>query len=348
MEDRLLLINKRPEVIEEFTRAYAGEKFQIDVASSGLEGYQKLQKTSYKLVVMGMLYPDVDGNKLLAYIRKSVPMTRCIIYTTRISVGQIAYLTNRMHVFRIFLRPADYKGEMKEAIQRGFEEYDIEEMDSKHRQEEEQDVNLHLQRYQELRQQELKQEEADSMLLRIFDPVLKYVTEQEDGLTQFERDQILEMEQDVIERYLKENRLPMNGLPTIEVKLRHSFFEGMVDRTLRVHNDSTVVQLSDVFVERMYICIWVLVHRITLLTKFFDAYVDIKFETSSRVNVKVSFQLPPGVWEAEEALPVARKITCIHEAIVKNLSERFLRELDDVQITYLLGFETEKENIFEV
>ena len=116
MENRLLLINKRREVIEEFTQAYAGEQFQIDVATSGLEGYKKLQASSYKLVVMGMIYPDVDGNKLLAYIRKSFPQTKCIVYTTKISVGQIAYLTNRMHVFRIFLRPADYKGEMLASI----------------------------------------------------------------------------------------------------------------------------------------------------------------------------------------------------------------------------------------
>ena len=348
MDNRLLLINKRPEVIEEITKAYAGEQFQIDVAASGLEGLRKLQASSYKLVVMGMIYPDVDGNKLLAYIRKSSPDTRCIIYTTKISVGQIAYLTNRMHVFRIFLRPADYKGEMLSAIQEAFEQYDIEETNKEQRKEEQEDVIRHRERYQEMKQREMKQEEADTLLLRIFDPILKYVSGQEDGLTEVEREQILEMEQDVIGRYLKENRQPVNGLTTIEVKLRHYFFEGMQDRSLRLHTDSTVVQLPDSFVERIYICIWILIHRITLLTKCFDAYVDVEFETSSRLNVRVSFQLPPGVWEAEEAMPIARKITKVHESIVKNLSEKFRRNVDDIQVSYYMGFDAGESPVFEV
>ena len=348
MENRLLLINKRREVIEEFTQAYAGEQFQIDVATSGLEGYKKLQASSYKLVVMGMIYPDVDGNKLLAYIRKSFPQTKCIVYTTKISVGQIAYLTNRMHVFRIFLRPADYKGEMLSSIQEAFGQYDIAEANKERRKEEQEDVDRHKQRYQEMKQRELKQEEADTLLLRIFDPILRYVSEQEDGLSEVEREQILEMEQDVIERYLKENRQPVNGLPTVEVKLRHYFFEGMPDRSLRLHTDSTVVQLADSFVERMYICIWILIYRVTLLTKCFDAYVDIEFETSTRLNVRVSFQLPAGVWDAEESMPISRKITRVHESIVKNMCEKFRRSVDDIQVSYYLGFDAGKDPVFEV
>ena len=125
MEDKLFLINKRPDVADEFVKAYEHEEFQIDIAMNGVEAVRKLQTSEYKLVVVGLIFPDIDGEKLLGYINKTAPETVCIVYATRISVAQIAYLTNRLHVFRIFLRPVEYRLEMLEAIQEGFEEYDL-------------------------------------------------------------------------------------------------------------------------------------------------------------------------------------------------------------------------------
>lgn len=125
MENSLLFINKRPEVIKEFLANMQGTSFQIDVADSGILGMKMLREKEYKVVITGMLMAEYDGEKILTYLKEKHPNTVCMVYTTRINIGQIVFLTNKLKVFRIFLRPGDYKGEMLSAIEEGFLRYDL-------------------------------------------------------------------------------------------------------------------------------------------------------------------------------------------------------------------------------
>lgn len=125
MENRLLFINKRPEVIQDFLARMQGREFEIDIADSGILGAQMLREKEYKVVITGMVMAEYDGEKIISYLNEHHPNTRCIVFTTRINPGQILYLTNVLKVFRIFLRSEDYKGEMLRAIEEGFLQYDL-------------------------------------------------------------------------------------------------------------------------------------------------------------------------------------------------------------------------------
>ena len=347
MEDKLLLINKRPDVVDEFVKAYEHEEFQIDIAMNGVEAVRKLQASEYKLVVVGLIFPDIDGEKLLGYINKTAPETVCIVYATRISVAQIAYLTNRLHVFRIFLRPVEYRLEMLEAIQEGFEEYDLKKRMFEIAEEEKEKMQFQQDRYAQMRKKVLDRQKADGLFLRVCDPILKELAYLGDNLKEEEQQQLLDIQKGIIAQYLKEHQLPVGGLTAIEVKLRHQFFEGNANRSLRVHTGSALLQLPEPFIEGMYMCIWVLIHRMTMLTKQFDAYVDVDFETSSKISLNVSFQLPPGVWEEQKRRAISKKITYVYESVVKEICGNMYREVEDIRVSYKLHLDAGRQVEFE-
>ncbi|MCR4955759.1 MAG: response regulator [Lachnospiraceae bacterium] len=348
MDNRLLFINKREEVISEFLEAYRSEDFQIEVARSGVEAVRKLQVGQYKLVITGLVFPDIDGDKLLHYIKKHAPETKCIVYTTKMNVGQLAFLYNRMQVFRIYLRPGDYKGNMLQGIQEAFEEYDVEKRYVEIHQEEEQSYREQTERYEEIREKVMTEQECDELLTHIITPVLKQVTMLGNALSDDEKQEVLDMEEEILQTYHKESKLPVGGITTIEVKLRHSFFEGTSERGLQIHLPSTVIQLSDAFVDSIYMSIWILVYRMTLLTSSFDCHVTISFETSSRIKVEVKFQLLPGIWEEAQKKVQERRITAVCECMVRSAASGFKREKNELMIGYLLAFDAGRELPFKV
>ncbi|MBE5905315.1 MAG: response regulator [Lachnospiraceae bacterium] len=347
MENRLLLINKREEVVTEFLRCFEHEEFVIDVARSGVEGFERLRETDYKVVVTGTVFRDIDGEKLLNYIAKNKPETVCIVYTTKLSVAQVAYLTNRLHVFRVYLRPGDYRGEMLTGIQEAFELYDVREAEREIEKEERKNLEMQQERFNDMRQKVMQREEADTLLLRIFEPILNRIVESGDDLDEVERAQLLTVEKQIIAQYMKENQQPVGGLGTIEVKLRHQFFEGFENRRLSVRTGSMVIQLNQSFVDSVYMCIWLLIRRITMLTKSFQTEVDIDFETSTKVNVDVHFRLPDGVWQEEENRALSKKITTVHEQVVKDLCSDFVRKPVEDGLVYHLLLDSQREVIFE-
>ena len=94
-------------------------------------------------------------------------------------------------------------------------------------------------------------------------------------------------------------------------------------------------------------CIWVLIHRMTMLTKQFDAYVDVDFETSSKISLNVSFQLPPGVWEEQKRRAISKKITYVYESVVKEICGNMYREVEDIRVSYKLHLDAGRQTEFE-
>lgn len=347
MENRLLLINKRPEVVQEFLRSFQTEDFIIDVATSGVEGFERLRDTDYKVVVTGTVFRDIDGEKLLGYIAKNKPETVCIVYTTKLSLAQVAFLTNRLHVFKVYLRPGDYRGKMLTGIQEAFELYDVRQAEKEIEDEEREKLQMQQERYDDMRQRVMERKDADMLLLRIFEPILNKIVESGDDLPAEERAQLLTIEKQIIAQYMQENQMPVGGLGTIEVKLKHHFFEGFPNRKLQVQTGSMVIQLNDSFVDMVYMCIWLLIRRITMLTKAFETKVMIDFETSTKVDVDVNFKLPDGVWQEEENRAISKKITAVHEQVVRDLCRDFIRKSGETEVNYHLLLDAQAEVLFD-
>ena len=125
MSKRLLFINKYPDIIQEFLAAMEGREVKIDVAANGIQAASCLKKHVYQVAVTGLSLDGYNGEQIITWLNKNFPDTLCIIYTTTISPAQLSFFFNERKVFRVFLRPVDFKREFFEALEDAFEEYEV-------------------------------------------------------------------------------------------------------------------------------------------------------------------------------------------------------------------------------
>lgn len=346
MENRLLFINQRPDVVAEFEKAFETEEFQVEIARSGREGCQKILTADYKLVVTSMLLDDIDGIKILQFLKERNPSTICMVYTTKLSVAHMAYLMNNLHVFKIFLRPADYRGEMLEAILEAFDQYDINEITGAERQEREETSKKQQEKYLDIKRKTMKQEEADRSVLKIMNSVMDVLANHEHNLTDEENKHILMMQQLFLDNYLKENAVPATNFAALEAKLRHAIFNGIPGRVLNLDTGSTLVSLSETFVEHLYMCLWLIAYRSTLLCQEYTMKVRLRFETSTIIDVDITLVYPDGVMEQSNKMNISRIVTVLVEHTVFSMCKQHSRMELDNGVHYSLVMDTNEEAVF--
>lgn len=125
MKNNLLFINQSQEIIQEFLEAMRGEDLEIDTADNGRKAVTLLRTKKYKVVVTGMDLTPFDGAKLIAHLNQYFPKIVCIVYTRRLELAHLKLLVNERSVFRIFQKPADLKGEVRQALMDAFEYFDL-------------------------------------------------------------------------------------------------------------------------------------------------------------------------------------------------------------------------------
>lgn len=125
MGKKLLFINKYPELVEEFSAAMQGRDVEIDIATNGIEAAACLKKNTYQVAVTGLSLDGYNGEQIVTYLNKNFPDTICILYTTTISPAQLYFFFNERNVFRVFLRPVDFKKEFYTALEDAFEHYEL-------------------------------------------------------------------------------------------------------------------------------------------------------------------------------------------------------------------------------
>ena len=111
----LLFISKYPQIIHEFTDAMKDRDIEIETAINGIEAAAKIKKKNYDIVITGLSLEGYNGEQIITYLNKTAPSTVCIIYTTTISSAQLHFFINERNVFRVFLRPVDFRGAFWEA-----------------------------------------------------------------------------------------------------------------------------------------------------------------------------------------------------------------------------------------
>lgn len=125
MSRNLLFISKYPDIVQEFLDAMQGQEIEIDTASNGNLAAANLKKKNYQVVVTGLSLDGYNGEQIITYLNRNFPNTVCIIYTTTITPAQLYFFINERDVFRVFLRPVDFRGEFFQALEEAYEYYDV-------------------------------------------------------------------------------------------------------------------------------------------------------------------------------------------------------------------------------
>lgn len=346
MEDRVLFISSHADVIEEFTSAYQSEEFQVEVAHSGVEGVRKIAAAKYKVVVTNLRLPDIDGIKIVQYLNKTSPNTVCIVYTTKLHTGQTAFLINKMHVFKIFLRPVDYKGEMLDAIMQAFEKYDVVEAD-------EGDVKTAIDyeeeqktRYKELVDTLIDKNDAQNMIKICAEAIFEATTTVNTRLTEAERLKILSLENKIIASALKESEKSIPDLMSLEVVLRGRYFENAPGRTYTMEVESNVIKLPGDFILKMYLCLCFIIEFVNMISREYKMAIKIEFETSTRIVASVNFKLSKELL-ANDITPYEDAVQAIYDKLVRENCADFEVFKAGDEINYKLLLDARAEAIFE-
>lgn len=125
MSRTLLFIGRYPEIVEEFRRMLLEKDVEIDVAENGVDAVNLLKQKSYQVVVTALALDGVNGEQIVTYVNVTYPDTVCMIYTSAISAAQLDFYLNKRNVFRVFLRPMNFRKEFMQALEDAYEFYDM-------------------------------------------------------------------------------------------------------------------------------------------------------------------------------------------------------------------------------
>jgi DNA-binding NtrC family response regulator len=144
VERNLLFVSRYPDIIKEFLEAMQDKDVEVDAVQNGIDAVAHLRKKEYQILVTGLTLDGYNGEQLIAYVNKTFPKTVCIVYTTNISAAQLHFIMNQQDVFRVFLRPVNFRQEFFQALEEAFERFAVKEREEA----EAGDWTLHLQQRQ--------------------------------------------------------------------------------------------------------------------------------------------------------------------------------------------------------
>ena len=67
---KLLIVDDEKEICEEFLETLEQEGYEVDVATKGEEGLQKIRQNRYDLILLDESMPGMEGDKVFEYLRE--------------------------------------------------------------------------------------------------------------------------------------------------------------------------------------------------------------------------------------------------------------------------------------
>ncbi len=80
---RILIVEDEKKVSELVARALRAERFAVDLADDGLQGWQLVQSYEYDLIILDLMLPQLGGTELLHRIRRRSQHVPILILTAR-------------------------------------------------------------------------------------------------------------------------------------------------------------------------------------------------------------------------------------------------------------------------
>ena len=81
MVKKLLIVDDNEDSREAFKKVLELEGYEVEVASSGKEGLEKIKKHKFNLVLLDILMPKMSGLEMLKKIRKIKPNLKVMMVT---------------------------------------------------------------------------------------------------------------------------------------------------------------------------------------------------------------------------------------------------------------------------
>jgi DNA-binding NtrC family response regulator len=104
MQDKILLVDDEPEILNLFSRVLAKKGYAVATASNGVEALHELEREQYPIVITDLKMPKMDGMELLKRVKREHPDTEVLIFT---GFGSIESAVEAMKkgAFNYFTKP---------------------------------------------------------------------------------------------------------------------------------------------------------------------------------------------------------------------------------------------------
>lgn len=334
VKDNLLFVSRDPAAIQEFLDAMKDYGFEIDTVDGGQQAIKILQEKKYKVVITGMNLSAFDGNKLIAWLNQNCPETICIVYTTRMDLPQLRLLVNERNVFRIFLKPANYRGDFYNAIMDGFAYYDIQ-IAQKEKQEvlekkRENAVHTITEMEEAARVGEQEREKMEQFLF----PLIK-LSVQEFGpeIPPKEMQKLLAQEENIMKFYLRKNYKPCPDMEEMQERIQQEFVTMPEKQSVCVTVKKSPGKMTPGFLETLHFTVWLVMHQIAEVSKNYRIEIEVHFKSPVKTVVKVNGRIPSGALERYKEQPEGTFLLEMSRIIAENMSDKCKWEVQNGQIS---------------
>jgi DNA-binding response OmpR family regulator len=80
---RMLLVEDERKVSELVARALRAERYAVDIADDGMQGWELAQAYDYDLIILDLMLPGLSGEELLRRVRRRNPHVPILVLTAR-------------------------------------------------------------------------------------------------------------------------------------------------------------------------------------------------------------------------------------------------------------------------
>jgi DNA-binding response OmpR family regulator len=80
---RILVVEDEKKVAEVIARGLRAERYAVDVANDGEQGWEMAETYSYDLVILDLMLPGLNGTEILTRVRRKDPGVPILILTAR-------------------------------------------------------------------------------------------------------------------------------------------------------------------------------------------------------------------------------------------------------------------------
>lgn len=104
--DRVLLVDDEVEFVETLAERLRARGLEVEVATSGEEGVEKVQKRTFHAVVLDFAMPGMDGIETLKTLRTQSPDTQVVLLTGQATI-KAAVEATRLGAVDVLEKPTD-------------------------------------------------------------------------------------------------------------------------------------------------------------------------------------------------------------------------------------------------
>ena len=118
---KLVAIDDEVEFIKTLNEFFSARGYEVHVALTGTSGVELIEAHRPDVVLVDLKLPGMDGDEVLAYIRRTHPQTKVIVITAYNDGGKTRERLLSMGAFAHFDKPLSSLRDLSSAIQRALQ-----------------------------------------------------------------------------------------------------------------------------------------------------------------------------------------------------------------------------------